>query len=373
LKNKLSIRKILIATAWLAVIAGMTTLLVAASRRQTEHVCHKVVVRVKAAGAQFLVEQADIQRQLEKLAGGSLVNRRVESIPLATLEKGLMSNQWIRKAELYIDREDVLYVSVEEREPVARVFTAAGRTFYMDSSGHQMPLLDKVSARLPVVTNYPLGTRLNGEDSLLLQQVKELVAFIQADPFWNAQVGQIDITADRRFELIPVIGDHVIRLGKGEDLEDKFSRLRLFYSNVLGKAGFNKYHAVDVQYAGQVVGVRGTPVSAIDSLQLQKNIAELMSRSTLQPTADMLPDGSGGQPAAVVASLPPADTAKRLSPVPVKTNPNPAARTGVPAAKPTRSTTPRGGAIQEKPKPKEAKPTPAKKETKPRAVMQRRA
>ncbi len=57
------------------------------------------------------------------------------------------------------------------------------------------------------------------------------------DPFWMAQVAQIDITAERTFEMTPVVGNHLVKLGNGEDMDKKFHRLMVFYKQVLSKTG----------------------------------------------------------------------------------------------------------------------------------------
>jgi cell division protein FtsQ len=282
--------------AWSLVIGGITTLLVAANRKQKEHLCRKVVVGFKGAGEKFYIDKNDVLKQLEKTTGGSLINKPTTRINLASLEKALEANQWIKDAQLYIDREDVLHVSVEEREPIARIFTTLGASFYMDSSGHQMPLIEKLSARVPVITGYTNPKVLSAKDSALLNDVKHIAQFINSNEFWNAQIGQVDITADRKFELIPVIGDHIIRIGDAENLEEKLNNLLLFYKQVMSKTGFNKYSVVDVQFNGQVIGVHKGITSAVDSIQLQKNIEELLKKSTIQNVSDdMLPDNEAAK------------------------------------------------------------------------------
>lgn len=266
-------------------------MLVAASRKREERLCKKVLIGLSGGGEKIYIEKADVLKQLEKAAKGSLVNRAVNSIDLASLEKALEKSEWIRDVQLYFDREDVLHVSVAEREPIARIFTTAGTSFYIDSSGHQMPLLEKFSARLPVITGYTNPKRLSAKDSVLLNEIKHIAQFIYNDEFWNAQIGQVDITADKKLELIPVVGDHIIRVGDAENIESKLHNVLLFYKKVLSKTGFNKYSVVDVQFDGQVIGVYKGGSSAVDSIQLQKNIKELLEKSTIQNVSDeMLPD-----------------------------------------------------------------------------------
>lgn len=154
-----------------------------------------------------------------------------------------------------------------------------------------MPLLDKMSIRVPVVTGFTSARKFNAVDSSLLSQTKQVVQFLHSNNFWNAQIGQVDITTNRKFELIPVIGYHVIKLGDGENVERKLNNLFVFYKQVMSKVGFNKYAALDIEFTNQVVAIKKEPTSPVDSIQLQKNIEELMNKANMQTIEeDMLPD-----------------------------------------------------------------------------------
>lgn len=291
MKNKRTIRRIVVFAVWLLVISGITTLLIAANRKQKEHDCKKVVISIKGMDEHFYIEEKDVKRQLEKTTGGALEGRSLRSIPLALLEKQLESNAWIRNVELYFDREDVLHVAVTEREPIARVFTVSGNSFYIDSTGQRMPLLDKVSIRVPVVTGFTDDHKWNTRDSASLAGVKSIAVYLYGHRFWNEQIGEINITPQGSFELTPTVGNQVIRIGDATGIDDKLSRLMVFYRQVLSKTGFNKYSVLDVQYDGQVVAVNKTAAAAVDSIQLQKNIQELLQKSTIQNVSgDMLPE-----------------------------------------------------------------------------------
>jgi len=311
---------------WLLVISGITTLLIAANRKEREHVCTEILIGIKGNEGKFYVEKEDVLKLMEKIMSGSLLQRPVTTINLKQLEKGLKTNPWIKKAELYFDSKDELHVFIEEREPVARVFTTQGGSFYMDSSGARMPLLDKMSIRVPVVTGFTSARRFNFEDSALLYQTLQVVEFIYGNEFWNAQVGQIVITSQRKFELIPVIGDHIIKLGEGEDVSAKLNTLYIFYKQVMSKVGFNKYAALDVEFKGQVVAIKKEPTSPVDSLQLQKNIEELMNRASMQNIEeDMLPDQTLNTTKidSTVSTMAGQVNPVTIGTVSTKTNPNP--------------------------------------------------
>jgi cell division protein FtsQ len=353
----------MVLTAWVLVLAGMTTLLVAANQKRQEQVCSKVMVTIKGTGEKFYIDETDILRQLQSVHG-KLVGKPLPDIRLSVLEQSLEHNQWIRNAELYFDRENVLHVFAEEREPIARVFTTTGNTFYMDSSGHRMPLMDKMSIRVPVITGF-MNLQKTAKDSAFMAEIKHIAWTVYNDPFWSAQTGQIDITPNRKFEIVPVVGNHIIRIGDAADLEDKFKRLLLFYKQVMSKAGFHKYAVVDAQFAGQIVGVHKGTVSAVDSIQLNKNIAELLLRSSIRHLhEDMLPFGNNKDS---VSYIPTPSVVNK-----VPSNPNPSKDSTL-AQKPA-VTSKTNVPVQAKPFTSHSKKTvqpskAGKKEQKPKATM----
>src|SRR5882724_3916853 len=181
---------------------GMVTLLLAAIGKQKKDQCRDYSITIKGAKNIFFIDEKNVQQLLMAATGGKIKGQPLASINLHQLEELLEDNNWINDAELYFDNRDVLHITVTEREPVARIFTTAGTSYYIDSSGQRMPLSDKMSARVPVFTGFPEGKKPTVKDSILLEEVKTTAEFIINDPFWMAQVSQIDITADRNFEMI---------------------------------------------------------------------------------------------------------------------------------------------------------------------------
>ena len=340
-------------------LGGIATLVIAANGKTQSRTCKGVVVSINGDGDKMFVEKDDVLKDIQRAANGSIVNRQFAAINLGALEKSLEKNAWIRDAELYFDTKDILHVSVAERQPIARVFNTAGNSFYLDSAGYQLPLLETYTAKLPVVTGFTDAKRLKGRDSLTLQNLKEVVRVVTADEFWNAQVGQIDITPEGKFELIPVIGSHVIKLGYGNNVEQKLQNLLVFYKQVLPKAGLAKYSALDVQFDGQVVAVKKGPTNKIDSIQLQKNIEELMKKKeaeqepddntvTVAPNADPM----GEAVKDTVANIPAKPKAAVVVPTPKPARPTPTlVKTTNPKSNPAKpATQQKKPTIQSKPK-----------------------
>ena len=116
----------------------MLTLLLAAIGKKNRGLCRDYSIAIKGAQHNFFVDEKDVQQLLLAATGEKIKGRLMVSFNLHKLERLLEENTWIRDAELYFDNRDILHVTVTEREPVARVFTTAGRSFYIDSSGRQM-------------------------------------------------------------------------------------------------------------------------------------------------------------------------------------------------------------------------------------------
>jgi cell division protein FtsQ len=295
---------------------GMITLLVAAIGKKKRETCSDYQITIKGSQQNFFVDAKDIAKLLAAGSGGNIKGQHVSEIKMRKLEELLEDNEWIQDAELWFDNKNVLNVIVTEREPVARIFTTAGNSYYIDSTVKRMSLSDKMSARVPVFTNFPEKKIWTPNDSALMQDVKAVAKFVQHNDFWNSQVAQLDIINCGfncwQFEMVPVVGNHTVRLGNAENIEEKFGRLFTFYKQVLSKSGFDKYPVLDVQYKSQVIGSKERSTGKIDSIQLKKNVAKL-----LQQSREAQNDSVGVINAPRVITY---DTATHSNPVPVKTN-----------------------------------------------------
>lgn len=393
--KKYNYKKILLGIMWLAIGSGCVVLLAAAMHKKDAKLCKGIEIEISGVNNNFFIDQQDIKKVVQKYAGNDITGRPVEAFDLVSMEKALKNEIWISKAELYFDNNDILQAEIHEREPVARVFTSVGNSFYIDNTSMMLPLSDKLSARLPVFTNFPSDTKvLSKPDSALLNDIRDLSLFIQKDSFLMAMIDQVDITAQRQFEMVPKIGDQLIVFGDAKDAEQKFNKLRLFYKKVIPMYGWGKYSVISLQYKGQIVAkIKGADDVSADSLrtiQIMQAIAAYTSRMASDSTQTIVPDNvknstdvslilqslqrddEGEQQD--INSLPAAeDKAPAVIPVPkpvMKTVSQPAVKTVKPVAKPNipvkKITTKPVKPVTQKPvKPAAAKPAPAK----PKVVM----
>jgi cell division protein FtsQ len=268
--------------SWSLLGLGCVVLLVAAMKAKDSKGCSSIEISIEGASKHMFVKQADVIDALNK--NNIHTGETLEDINLKKAEELLKQNAWIKTAELFFDNHQTLHVNISEREPVARVFTITGNSFYIDSSGLRLPVNENATARTIVFTSFPSDKNiLSKPDSLVLNDVKTLSRYITADSFLNAQTAQVNITSHRTYEITPVVGNQIIRIGNADSLNKKFTKLLAFYKQVFSKAGFEKYSVIDVQYEGQVVAVRregyAIPADTAKAIQQLKEADTKLSKA----------------------------------------------------------------------------------------------
>lgn len=289
-KNTYSPKRIFGSVLWALLGLATVILLGAAISKKNNMLCKGVEITIRGVQNNFFIDKKEVKEIIEKINTGKLEGRSIAELNLSQLETGLQQNKWIKKAELFFDNNEVLQVDILEREPVARVFTKSGTvSFYIDSSLMRLPLSDKFSARVPVFTGFPAENNLLlKKDSALLNDIKNISTYILKDPFWMAQIEQVDITAAATFEMIPKVGNQIIVFGSAENYEQKFDNLLTFYKQVQTKVGWNKYSKINVQYKNQVVAVKRGEQDVIEDSLRAKQIMQTMIANALKQTSDSI-------------------------------------------------------------------------------------
>jgi cell division protein FtsQ len=248
-------KKTVLQVLWSLAGIGVILLLGTSFRKKTNKHCRDVKIEIRTAEKEVFINENEVLQLIN--CNGNVIDKSLSEIDLKDLEKGIKKNLWIKDAEMFFDNNQLLHIDIEERTPIARVFTRQGNSYYIDSSALRLPLSEKLSARVPVFTNFPSDKNiLSQSDSMILTGIVKFGKYILADSFWTAQVSQIDITQQATFEMIPSIGDQIIDLGNADNIDSKFKRLFTFYKKAWMQNGINKYEKLDVQYDGQIVAVK---------------------------------------------------------------------------------------------------------------------
>lgn len=222
----------------------------------------------------FFVESPDIKDYFRE-KGDSIVNQPLKDIDVTKLEYILKVHPAIDDAQVYLDGRNVLQVEIRQRRPIVRVFNKSGENYYLDNKGSLMPISDKYTARV-LVANGNISEPFNkrymytmadineneyAKKHSILDDIYAVADFISKSGFWNAQIQQLYVNEENEIELLPIVGNHIIVLGNGEDVAEKFAKLKLFYQEGLNKTGWwNNYSIINLKYKNQVVCTKKTKI-----------------------------------------------------------------------------------------------------------------
>lgn len=167
----------------------------------------------------------------------------------------MLENTYIESTEIYRDLKGTLTVNVLLRRPQARVVQADGPDAYIAEDGTILPVSGKFSSRVILLSGS--GSKDIVESGNINQSVHEeifeVVEFINADDFWKAQIAQIVLEKNGEIKLLPQVTKQVIEFGEPDNVEDKFRRLNVFYTQILPRKGWNSYERVNVKYENQII------------------------------------------------------------------------------------------------------------------------
>jgi cell division protein FtsQ len=245
MKTKFSIRK---------AILGLSFLIAFSERKQGGAVCKDIVVELDNLSENHFLDEADVLHLVEG-SGEPVKGVGINRIKLKEIEKKLKYDKHILDAELFGDLKGNLIVNVELRRPIARIVQNDAPDAYIAEDGVIMPVSEKYTARVVLISG-AVKPLLESEDLNRTEegiQLMAMIEFINADPFWKAQVAQLDIQKNGKVIIYPQVTGQLVEFGKPENLEVKFKKLMVFYKEILPTRGWTRYERVNLEYEGQVV------------------------------------------------------------------------------------------------------------------------
>lgn len=217
-----------------------------------------IVVQLKPVDGHSFLTSRDVRGYLTNEGSDPLEGKPFGEVNFRQLEARLLRHGLVRQCQVSRDLAGNLLVSIEQPRPLARLIETGDTLHpttgqYIGEDGRYFPLSMNYTARVPTITGAYFtkarrpATRNSGQ--LLLN----LLRFVAADPFWRAQVAGYDVAADGSVTLNPQVGRHRLEIGQAEELEAKFKKLKLFYTDIIPLKGWDYYHRVNVQYRNQLV------------------------------------------------------------------------------------------------------------------------
>ncbi len=214
-------------------------------------VCRGVHISVSDsdAGRQF-VSAEELAHEIDDLP------EKAKGMPLACI-----NTQEIRRALLELDKvEDAhvvrmtdgsIHITAQPIVPVARIFDN-GKSYYINKIGKRVSANARYHKDVPVIDGH-----FDPADTLFTpQSLLPLINYIANDSVWSNFISMVKVKSPTDIILVPNIREHVINIGAPSHFDDKFSRLKRFYTEVLPKQGWEKYDTLSLKWRGQLVATK---------------------------------------------------------------------------------------------------------------------
>ena len=212
--------------------------------KPTEQACSGMELVINDSIDYGFISKREVLRLLnnKKL---SPIGKNISDINIRQLEDELKQHPLIGNAECYHTPGNRIGIEITQRIPILRVMAANGEHYYIDDKGKTMPIPNS-AANVAIVTGYV-------DKAFATKELYEFGMFLQQNPLWKAQIQQINVTPAKELELVPQVGDHIIFLGKPNNYENKFERLKTFYKKGLNEIGWNKYSRISLEFENQII------------------------------------------------------------------------------------------------------------------------
>jgi len=224
----------------------------------------KIVIHLEDENA-FITETELLERL--KLNHFIFEGQKIEEIDIEAIEQFIGAISHVKSVDVFQQITGEWQVDVHIRKPIARIFNTFGETFYLDSEGNTMTTTTSHTARALVFTgeiqdrpNSVSTAEIINNDSLIsirkLDDIYRISAYVCNDPLFHSLVGQIHLEKNGDFVLVPVVGDQNIIFGPAhsiQDVESKFDKLKIFYTEAIAYEGWTKYAEINLKYEGQIV------------------------------------------------------------------------------------------------------------------------
>ena len=213
------------------------------SKKNEDYVCCGVDVVISNTSEKALFNKefvSDILANKKISPQGQTISK----ININRIEQIIGENAYIDSVQCYFTPKHNLCIRVISRKPVMHVITDDTQ-YYMDANGNVMPP-GNFNLDLCLMTG-------NISEKLAKDKLLPLASFLDSNEPWKNEIQQVNVIDEQHIELIPMTGDHRIRIGNSDNIKEKMDKLLLFREEGLDKVGWNKYAYIDLSYNGQVV------------------------------------------------------------------------------------------------------------------------
>lgn len=211
-------------------------------------------IEIEGVSGLYFVDKQEIETLLAQAFPNLKAGLLLEEVPLNAIEDRLEGHPFIKMADASIGQKGILQLYLEQHQPIARIVRPLAADGYITTEGKIIPISPSYTSRVLILSG-DMAEKLLNEGGVMNQmpELMDLIRFISEDEFWNAQITEVELRSREDIRLYQQVGEQIIELGEATDLQDKFERIQIFYSEILPRKGWHAYHRVSVKFKEQIV------------------------------------------------------------------------------------------------------------------------
>ncbi|WP_410878794.1 cell division protein FtsQ/DivIB [Myroides sp. DW712] len=176
---------------------------------------------------------------------GNISGQDRTTVDLNALEKGVMQNELIKEAEVYVTIDGFLKVEINQKKAIGRV-VGEGESYYLDENGSRMPLSDNYAERVILVEGN-IKSDMQGE-------LKRMLDVINADAFLKRDITGISIQPNEVIYLKSRVNKFQILFGSFNEMERKLKNYKAFMQYAMNEnIEIDSYKKINLKFTQQVV------------------------------------------------------------------------------------------------------------------------
>jgi cell division protein FtsQ len=236
--------KILFSVLITLLVGGLAVVLAFVVPSNDTKKCENIHLSVTDYDDFKFISDNDVRLQLQN-SGVYPVGKLHSDIDLTEMEASLLKLSMIKSVKCYFATNGDVNVAVTQRVPVFRVMEE-GRSYYIDNERKRMSTSIKFSAYVPVVTG-------NVNFEFATTNLYDFIVYLQSESRWRSAFTQIYVYPDNKVELVPRVGDFIIKMGSLDRYEAKLKKLDKFLKVLPKYHSWDKYSVINLEFRDQVV------------------------------------------------------------------------------------------------------------------------
>lgn len=277
--------KILKISLWVLLAVVVIGGLIFAKISHQQKVCKSLQITIDYNDSEVFLSEDEVKSYLIK-KNDSIVGKTISEINENLIESTLNDNPYVYSAEVFVGFNADVNINLIQRKPLVRIFNKQNQQFYLDDKGVKMPVKQGVPARVVVANGNissvytPFISSVSSQRSDTSNLIKDTVLFsvfkiaeyLSHNEFFKAQIEEIFVNEQKEIELFTKLGDQTILFGGIDNMEDKFSKLKVLYKEGFNKTGWDKYSIINLKYNNQVVCTKRSDLNTdVTSKNIVKN------------------------------------------------------------------------------------------------------